>query len=147
MQNININDYVNPDNIYMETGTTADGKKKGIPLSKYLKKISKDVYSSEEIKTNKVWVDGKPIYRKVICWNVASGTQWIGLKFVDIGIANYDYIYFADGTRFVESNEYVKEISNGENIYISTKQNELTTKQITTTRAYTFVLEYTKTTD
>ena len=33
----------------------------------------KDVYSTNEIKTNKVWIDGKPIYRKVLdCGTVAS---------------------------------------------------------------------------
>lgn len=25
-----------------------------------------DYYSSDEIKTNKIWIDGKPIYRKVV---------------------------------------------------------------------------------
>lgn len=34
----------------------------------------KDVYSTSEVKTNKIWVDGKPIYRKVIeLSNVARG--------------------------------------------------------------------------
>lgn len=28
--------------------------------------LPKEVYSTDEIKTNKVWIDGKPIYRKVI---------------------------------------------------------------------------------
>lgn len=28
--------------------------------------ISSDTYSTEEIKTNKIWIDGKPIYRKVV---------------------------------------------------------------------------------
>lgn len=29
-----------------------------------------DVYSTSEVKTNKVWINGKPIYRKVIQTNV-----------------------------------------------------------------------------
>ena len=29
---------------------------------------SKDVYSTTEVKTNKVWINGKPIYRKVVLW-------------------------------------------------------------------------------
>ena len=28
--------------------------------------LPKEVYSTDEIKTNKVWIDGKPIYRQVI---------------------------------------------------------------------------------
>ena len=31
-----------------------------------------DVYSASEVKTNKVWFDGKPIYRK--CYNINSAT-------------------------------------------------------------------------
>lgn len=46
MANININDYVNPDNIYIETGTTADGKKKVISLPKYLKRHKKNVMTA-----------------------------------------------------------------------------------------------------
>lgn len=28
--------------------------------------IEKDVYSTEEIRTNEKWIDGKPIYRKMV---------------------------------------------------------------------------------
>lgn len=31
----------------------------------YVNNKVKDVYSTDEIKTNKIWIDGKPIYRKV----------------------------------------------------------------------------------
>lgn len=31
-----------------------------------LNEILDDVYSTQEIKTNKIWVNGKPIYRKVL---------------------------------------------------------------------------------
>jgi hypothetical protein len=34
-----------------------------------------DVYSTNEIKTNKVWIDGKPIYRKVIETTSPSSTN------------------------------------------------------------------------
>ena len=32
----------------------------------YINNLVEDVYSTNEVKTNKVWIDGKPIYRKVI---------------------------------------------------------------------------------
>lgn len=32
----------------------------------YLNKAIQEVYSTEEVKTNEIWIDGKPIYRKVI---------------------------------------------------------------------------------
>lgn len=35
-------------------------------------KLNKDVYSTEEVKTNKVWIDGKPIYRKVTTFTALS---------------------------------------------------------------------------
>lgn len=35
----------------------------------------KDIYSTTETKTNKVWIDGRPIYRKVITGNL-SQAQW-----------------------------------------------------------------------
>lgn len=31
-----------------------------------LEALAQDVYSTDEVKTNKVWIDGKPIYRKVL---------------------------------------------------------------------------------
>lgn len=36
-----------------------------------------DQYSTTETKTNKVWIDGKPIYRKVFPINITSGVGGI----------------------------------------------------------------------
>lgn len=36
------------------------------------KNLITDVYSTNEVKTNKVWIDGKPIYRKAIEINVGT---------------------------------------------------------------------------
>ena len=33
------------------------------------KDMMPEVYSTEEVKTNKVWIDGKPIYRKTFSFN------------------------------------------------------------------------------
>jgi len=38
--------------------------------------LTKDVYSTSEIKTNKVWIDGKSIYRKVITGTRTSGNNY-----------------------------------------------------------------------
>ena len=32
----------------------------------YLNKFIYDVYSTDEVKTNKIWIDGRPVYRKVL---------------------------------------------------------------------------------
>lgn len=36
----------------------------------------KDYYSTSEIKTNKVWIDNKPIYRKVLTFTTNTSTGW-----------------------------------------------------------------------
>ena len=51
--------------------------------------VIEDEYSTSEVKTNKVWIDGKPIYRKVI--NV-SGTYY-GTSDINTGLTNIDTIY------------------------------------------------------
>lgn len=35
----------------------------------YLEDKIEDIYSTDEVKTNKVWINGKPIYRKVITFS------------------------------------------------------------------------------
>lgn len=39
--------------------------------------IDAEVYSTSEKLTNKVWIDGKPIYRKVFQFTSANNTSWI----------------------------------------------------------------------
>lgn len=48
-----------------------------------------DVYSTSEVKTNKVWIDGKPIYRKVIKdINVTSNMS----ETISTGLSNVNVI-------------------------------------------------------
>ena len=47
-----------------------------------------DSYSTSEVKTNKVWIDGKPIYRKVIV--LESGTIHAGYYEYNHNISNLD---------------------------------------------------------
>lgn len=52
------------------------------------KKLNKDIYSNEEIKTNKIWF-GKPVYRKVIdCGNLPNATT----KTIPVDIQNVDVV-------------------------------------------------------
>ena len=48
---------------------------------------AKDVYSTSETKTNKVWIDGKPIYRKVVDFGALPNAT---NKLVNHDIANLD---------------------------------------------------------
>lgn len=55
-----------------------------------------DTYSTSETKTNKVWIDGKPIYRKVV--NCGAGPSGSSLyKIVSHGIANISCVTKAYG--------------------------------------------------
>ena len=45
-------------------------------------------YSTEEVKTGGTWIDGKPIYRKVIVQDISNGLS--GLVSIPIDIANID---------------------------------------------------------
>ena len=45
-------------------------------IKNYMADNIKDVYSTDEVKTNKVWIDGKPIYRKVVdCGALPNGQK------------------------------------------------------------------------
>ena len=51
-------------------------------------------YSTTEVKTNKTWIDGKPIYRQVqkLKSGVSVGDHWVptwGLSFVDVDTVTY----------------------------------------------------------
>ena len=70
----------------------------------------KDVYSTDEVKTNKVWIDGKPIYRKVNPYEVSSTSD----SYFDLGllnIQNVETIINAQVTRFI-LNDYGYQILN-----------------------------------
>lgn len=74
-----------------------------------------EIYSTEEVKTNKTWIDGKPIYRKVFTGTLptaASYSTYVSLYF-DISDTNYDTpvdiygsIDQADGFAFWSLNWY-----------------------------------------
>lgn len=80
-----IKEFINPARIFIKT---KEGK--GTTLYKYLKKISEDVYSTEEVKTNEVWIDasGKkwPVYKKVFL--ATKGNENLEIPFPD----NYNLI-------------------------------------------------------
>ena len=64
-----------------------------------------ETYSTNEIKTNKVWIDGKPIYRKTIAFNYTTNS----INAIPLNINNYKEIWLDlsdsfikyDGTRIV----------------------------------------------
>lgn len=109
----------------------------------------KDIYSTTETKTNKVWINGKPIYRKVI-YDTTSRSA--GNYNIEHGIQNYDeivsyktlcyqsssVIHDGSSTSALSGSERVTSYFNGNNISIRTSWAIVKT---------IIIIEYTKTTD
>lgn len=64
--------------------------------------VEEDIYSTTETKTNKVWIDGKPIYRKVLVDTYSTAGSSAFTKSIDVGssidtMISYDGIYYETG--------------------------------------------------
>lgn len=114
--------------------------------------IDNDAYSTNEIKTNKVWTDGKPVYRKVIDLSnfaVASGTSYTH------NIANIDKIvnisaYMQEANGATMPYPLIAHSGAPLNVYISpTNISWAGTDSwgAQANRHHVFIIEYTKTTD
>ena len=113
--------------------------------------LDSNIYSLNEVKTNKVWIDGKPIYRKVIEYNsntaLLNGDNNISHNVTHIGsyrkIVDEQYIY--------QNNTYFHYASSTFSAFVSSITNSDITVNINGwgnlfKQAY-FTIEYTKTTD
>lgn len=121
--------------------------------------IEKDIYSTEEIKTNKVWIDGKPIYRKVFVKNnlKIENTARIPMPIPDIKliigfncflVQNSSLINMHPFTEYTGSNIYSK--TTGFDYNIPTQELFVKGSAIwnaSVDRDIYFIFEYTKTTD
>ena len=109
-----------------------------------------DLYSTSEVKTNKVWIDGKPIYRKTIdCGNLseAGATKSVEHNISNLGkIVNFSGLMFSPAGHQMpfpwpwENNEFNSYFIDSTYIILITNANRSTYSVIVT-------LEYTKTTD
>ena len=111
--------------------------------------FSKDTYSTSETLTNKVWIDGKPIYRKVVNIGALPNNT---LKNVDHGITNIDTItdYYgmvASTSKTALKIPYVAtESLDYIAMYVSVTNVAVKTKQDMSAYGGYAVVEYTKTT-
>lgn len=86
---------------------------------KRLIKLENDVYSTEEVKTNRKWIDGKPIYRKIIAYTgerLEAGRHTIKHNISNIGsyraIISSSFMYNGDmWTGVTSTNNYAGAIS------------------------------------
>ena len=113
---------------------------------------AKDVYSTSETKTNKVWIDGKPIYRTVISLPNGTGTQSVAQYTLSTyGIANVDTIYIANPSfysngaktfpfSFYDGSRFSTEVDRTQ-LSIMLQNDSICNSKVVVT------LEYTKTTD
>lgn len=115
--------------------------------------INAEEYSTNEVQTNKVWIDGKPIYRKVVnCGNLSNANPII----VPHNITNLDKLvgYSGFALRFSD-NDYLPipyvtfNPNNGGGITTYTDGTDIHIGTSADRSAYVgyVTLEYTKTTD
>ena len=109
-------------------------------------------YSTEE-KVVGTWIDGKPIYRKVVQYNKPS-TGGVNINLSDFGITNVENIWLNHNSFLKSVNNEFKPVNNLEatNIFSycnfpSTTQIRLNTNNAYLTGMWNLIIEYTKTTD
>lgn len=121
-----------------------------IPID-FIKEQLKNVYSTNEVKTNKVWIDNRPIYQKVIVYDsntpLPNGNTDIPHNVSNIGeyrkVVDRCFIYNGDTFGGYQSSTFNADISsiNATNIVASINGwGNLFNKAF-------FTIEYTKTTD
>jgi hypothetical protein len=118
--------------------------------------LLKNQYSLNEVKTNMIWLDGKPIYRKVV--NVSNLIPTDTFVKIPHGINNLDKVISlkciaSNGSDYFDFNNYTwYESQNWSTLHTFISQNNIFVDYMGAyyinfiTDAY-FILEYTKTTD
>lgn len=112
---------------------------------------NKEVYSTDEVKTNKVWIDGKPIYRKVITQTITTPSSENIISDFDTSLINtmisfYGSIKQTSGTQAPIS--YYDSENDGAFVYMSKLHNRFVFNAKTAgVGDVILIVEYTKTTD
>lgn len=106
----------------------------------------RNTYSTSETFTGKYWIDGKPIYRKVLSFTLSNSVNAFTYKahgISNIGTYKAIDLYYTHSTgTFKTPNDLIVELSIDENYIIYYNNNQY----ITGDEVYA-ILEYTKTTD
>lgn len=109
-----------------------------------------ETYSTDEVKTNKVWIDGKPIYRKVVSAKAPSkAATWVAMT---SGLNANEILSYTGYVEF--SNSEHKLLANGTSQFTYFQLNKGTHELYCATNDTGFfgknikiIIEYTKTTD
>lgn len=115
------------------------------PSAKAVYNSTTDIYSTSEIKTNNVWIDGKPIYRKVVFKNgVQSGNVAIPHNISNIKMCVKASLYANSGSlTYKDGNSLFQLVLNT----VDTQNINIVTTGAYSSWGLYFILEYTKTTD
>lgn len=112
-----------------------------------------EIYSTEEVKTCSTWIDGKPIYRKVIEIDSLPNDTEITYEhnISNFGQLTRFYCHWYDtddsrwfyGIRYDRSDVFIKIIPGSSDIKIEAKGVDWSAR----TNSFAAIIEYTKTTD
>lgn len=141
------------DSMPVGTEVDFDGQTSNIPVG-WEEVTNPDSYSTNEVKTNKTWIDGKPLYRKVI---TISNTAISSSVTIDTNITNmencarFDTI-FKNNTEYQFNKMMGSQSTNLLFAYLSSNGATIAFKgndswAANTNRTWIFIIEYTKTTD
>lgn len=116
----------------------------------YIMDEAKDIYSTEEVKTNKVWIDGKPIYRKVMTgtFSTSTSTQSVAHNILSLGdVITLRGIYTNANNNQVGSIPMYYSNDLITTLRIDSSYIHLSHTTSLHSSPYKIILEYTKTTD
>lgn len=110
----------------------------------YINTVASEIYSTSEVKTANIWIDGKPIYRKVVYIGQLGNNNTVsaasGLEPTDISITNiYGFAVTSTGAYQAGLNDFNSRI-----ILVANGDINVTTKDNYTGFYGTVILEYTK---
>lgn len=108
-----------------------------------------EVYSTSEVKTNKVWIDGNPIYRIVVyATDLATAAQFsTGITDRDVWTDFRFVVSAGDESGDVYTSNYYYSSSSYIRAFLSYSDTEIRWRSGTSGMYAYFILEYTKTTD
>lgn len=146
--------YVVTDEEYSVASALIDDTKIGTQSTWSSEKINeenKEVYSTDEVKTNKVWIDGKPIYRKVATQTITTPEGFCPIddfdtSLIDSVISIYGSIKQPSGN--ITPISFYNKANDGAYVYMSkeAKRFLLFAREIGVGDVI-LIVEYTKTTD
>lgn len=106
------------------------------------------IYSEEEVKTNKTWIDGKPIYRLVKVYTPTSSTATYSLDNLSIDtLIDIKHRIVREYNENTDFDNYYNNSTDYYRLFYRNQSKVLEYRSSITNGTVTVILEYTKTTD